>query len=368
MRRRPQVSTCVALTDHDTAEGWDEAAARPPRRPASRWSAGMEISTRHDGHGVHLLAYLPDPHAPAPGRGARPDPRGPQLPAPGDARAAARARHRHRPPRTCAAWRATRSRPGGRTSPTRWSTLGVVGDRDRGVPALPEPRPAGVRQPVRRAAGDDAAASSTRPAGVSVIAHPWGRHGREEPGEATLAALAEAGLSGIEVDHQDHDAADPRPAPGDRPEPRPRRHRLQRPPRHRQGRPRARLQHHGARASSHRLLDAGACGRRPLRPAGPRGGRPVSALVNGVLLTEVFVTLFVIMDPVGTVPIFLSLTAGRSAQHRPQGRLAGGRGVVPGDRDLRVLRPADPGATSTSRCPRSSARAACCSCWSRWSC
>ena len=39
----------------------------------------------------------------------------------------------------------------------------------------------------------------------------------------------------------------------------------------------------------------------------------MSALVNGVLLTEVFVTLFVIMDPVGTVPIFLSLTAGRSA-------------------------------------------------------
>lgn len=39
----------------------------------------------------------------------------------------------------------------------------------------------------------------------------------------------------------------------------------------------------------------------------------MSALVNGVLLTEVFVTLFVIMDPVGTVPIFLSLTAGRAA-------------------------------------------------------
>jgi multiple antibiotic resistance protein len=38
----------------------------------------------------------------------------------------------------------------------------------------------------------------------------------------------------------------------------------------------------------------------------------VSSVVNGVLLTEVFVTLFVIMDPVGTVPIFLSLTAGRS--------------------------------------------------------
>jgi multiple antibiotic resistance protein len=36
--------------------------------------------------------------------------------------------------------------------------------------------------------------------------------------------------------------------------------------------------------------------------------------MNWVLLTEVFVTLFVIMDPVGTIPIFLSLTGGRSVQ------------------------------------------------------
>lgn len=38
----------------------------------------------------------------------------------------------------------------------------------------------------------------------------------------------------------------------------------------------------------------------------------MSEVLDGVLLTEVFVTLFVIMDPVGTVPIFLSLTSGRS--------------------------------------------------------
>jgi multiple antibiotic resistance protein len=38
----------------------------------------------------------------------------------------------------------------------------------------------------------------------------------------------------------------------------------------------------------------------------------MSSVVNTVLLGEVLVTLFVIMDPVGTVPIFLSLTAGRS--------------------------------------------------------
>lgn len=39
----------------------------------------------------------------------------------------------------------------------------------------------------------------------------------------------------------------------------------------------------------------------------------MAELVTLALMAEVFVTLFVIMDPVGTVPIFLSLTAGRSA-------------------------------------------------------
>jgi multiple antibiotic resistance protein len=38
----------------------------------------------------------------------------------------------------------------------------------------------------------------------------------------------------------------------------------------------------------------------------------VNQVVSVTLLTEVFVTLFVIMDPVGTIPIFLSLTRGRS--------------------------------------------------------
>jgi multiple antibiotic resistance protein len=40
----------------------------------------------------------------------------------------------------------------------------------------------------------------------------------------------------------------------------------------------------------------------------------VNHVVDLVLLTEVFVTLFVIMDPPGTIPIFLSLTSGRSTQ------------------------------------------------------
>jgi multiple antibiotic resistance protein len=39
----------------------------------------------------------------------------------------------------------------------------------------------------------------------------------------------------------------------------------------------------------------------------------MSSILNVTLLAEVFVTLFVIMDPIGTIPIFLSLTRGRSA-------------------------------------------------------
>jgi multiple antibiotic resistance protein len=35
-------------------------------------------------------------------------------------------------------------------------------------------------------------------------------------------------------------------------------------------------------------------------------------VITGALFAETFVTLFVIMDPIGTVPIFLSLTSGRS--------------------------------------------------------
>ena len=44
--------------------------------------------------------------------------------------------------------------------------------------------------------------------GVAVIAHPWGR-GRERllPPEVLAELVAEHGLDGIEVDHQDHDAA-----------------------------------------------------------------------------------------------------------------------------------------------------------------
>src|SRR6202007_2095433 len=79
-------------------------------------------------------------------------------------------------------------------------------------------------------------------------------------------------------------------------------------PRHRQDAARSRGEHDLRRG----LRAAPGAGRGRGRRGGARrtsGGGPV----NLTLFTSVFVTLFVIMDPVGTTPIFMSLTAGRSA-------------------------------------------------------
>jgi predicted metal-dependent phosphoesterase TrpH len=81
--------------------------------------------------------------------------------------------------------------------------LGVVRDRDEafdrylawGRPAFVDRYAAPLEKTIRLVA---------EAGGVSVIAHPWGRSARREPSEEALAALAAAGLSGIEVDHQDH--------------------------------------------------------------------------------------------------------------------------------------------------------------------
>ena len=42
----------------------------------------------------------------------------------------------------------------------------------------------------------------------------------------------------------------------------------------------------------------------------------MSAVVDATLLAEVFITLFVIMDPPGTIPLFLALTSGVSPSRR----------------------------------------------------
>jgi predicted metal-dependent phosphoesterase TrpH len=53
----------VALTDHDTTSGWDEAAASAMHHGIAL-VRGIEISCQHQGISIHLLGYLQDPAAP----------------------------------------------------------------------------------------------------------------------------------------------------------------------------------------------------------------------------------------------------------------------------------------------------------------
>src|SRR5450631_517111 len=52
----------VALTDHDTTSGWDEAAASAMHHGIAL-VRGIEISCQHRGISIHLLGYLQDPAA-----------------------------------------------------------------------------------------------------------------------------------------------------------------------------------------------------------------------------------------------------------------------------------------------------------------
>lgn len=195
----------VALTDHDTADGWAEAEAEA-ERIGIELVRGMEISTNHRGRGVHLLAYGVDPtHPPLVaelerilhGRAARVPTMIARLNALGiditedDV---------HR----AAAGTVASGRP---HVADALVTKGVVPDRTAafdqylgwGKPAHVDRYAAPLEKAVRAVA---------EAGGVSVVAHPWGRGGYGRPDEATFAALKELGLAGIEVDHQDHDAAD----------------------------------------------------------------------------------------------------------------------------------------------------------------
>ena len=71
-------------------------------------------------------------------------------------------------------------------------------------------------------------------------------------------------------------------------------------------------------------------------------------------------TLLVIMDPIGTVPLFLALTSGRSRKVRAPAGLAGsGRGDVR-HRGVRVVRAADPALSRHLGRRRCKARVGCC--------
>lgn len=189
----------LGLTDHDTADGWAEAAAAAERHGIGL-VRGMELSAKYEGRSVHLLAYLPDPTFPPLAeeldriRAGRDD----RLPlmvqrlqeigveiTEGDIRGAAQDGAVIGRPHVADALVAK----------------GVVADRDEAFETVLGPGGAAY---VSRYATPllDGLELVRAAGGVSVIAHPWGRS--RVLTEDVIAMLAQRGLTGLEVDHQNH--------------------------------------------------------------------------------------------------------------------------------------------------------------------
>ena len=192
----------VALTDHDTTAGWDEAAAAAPVVGVAL-VRGTEVSARSHGVSVHLLSYLQDP----------------VHPALADELARARDSRVHRA-------RSIVERMA-RDVPITWQdvqeqardavvvgrphiadalvALGVVPDRDAAFAHLLAS--SGPYHVDHHAPDAPAAVAAIRASGgVPVFAHPAAdARGRIVP-DRVFDELAEAGLAGLEVFHRDHSA------------------------------------------------------------------------------------------------------------------------------------------------------------------
>ncbi|MEU5308578.1 PHP domain-containing protein [Streptomyces sp. NPDC021562] len=193
----------VALTDHDTTRGYAEAVAALPE--GLTLVTGAELSCRVDGVSLHMLAYLFDPEEPA-------------------LLAERELVRDDRVPRA----QAMIAKLNALDVPVTWEQVeriaqgGSVG-RPHVASALVE---LGVVPTVSDAFTEEWLADGGRAfvekhetdpfeairlvkgaGGVCVFAHPAAaKRGRTVP-EPTIAALAAAGLDGIEVDHMDHDEA-----------------------------------------------------------------------------------------------------------------------------------------------------------------
>jgi predicted metal-dependent phosphoesterase TrpH len=194
----------VALTDHDTFDGLDEAVAEGERLGV-QVLRGLELSCARRGHSVHLLAYGADPRDPALAaemvrvRGGRTDRLTPVL-----AKLAALG--------VPVTESQVLAQVGGSPSVGRphiadaLVAAGFVEDRTEAFDRfLADGGPAHVpRYAIDIERGIDLVHGA---GGVAVLAHPWGR-GREHvlPADLLTDLVGDHGLDGLEVDHQDHDA------------------------------------------------------------------------------------------------------------------------------------------------------------------
>jgi len=190
----------VALTDHDTTAGWDEAAAAATAHGVAL-VRGTEVSALSRGVSVHLLSYLQDPADPALA-GLIAQTREARL-------------HRGRAmverlaedlPITwddVVAQQAPGTVVGRPHIADALVALGVVPDRTAAFADLLSAR-GRYYVPYYAPEAAEAVAAIRASGGVPVFAHPGadGR-GRIVP-DAVIADLAAAGLAGLEVHHRDH--------------------------------------------------------------------------------------------------------------------------------------------------------------------
>lgn len=194
----------IALCDHDTFAGLDEAIAAGEALGV-RVLRGIEISAEHDWVSVHLLGYgcrVDDPDLNAElarirrGRSGR-------IPAMLANLAAA---GMPVPEEVLARYVGDSPSVGRPHLADAMIELGYVADRSEAFDVwLADDRPIFVPRystPLETGLG-----LIRNAGGVAVIAHPWGRVSREQlPPELLAELAASALLDGVEVDHQDHDS------------------------------------------------------------------------------------------------------------------------------------------------------------------
>lgn len=196
----------VALTDHDTVAGQREAASALP--PGLTLLPGSELSCRLEGHSVHILAYLFDPENDALA-GEMAEIRESRL---HRARAMVRKLNELGVP---ISWEQVSEIAGGgvvgRPHIARaMIDAGVVSSIDEAF--SPEWIGPGGRAHVSRYALDPAKAIRlTRAAGgVTVLAHPRGTARGWQIPDDVIADLAAVGLTGIEINHPQHNETERR--------------------------------------------------------------------------------------------------------------------------------------------------------------
>jgi predicted metal-dependent phosphoesterase TrpH len=196
--------SAVALTDHDSTAGWDEAASAA-LRVGIALVRGAEISTRattpDGGVSVHVLSYLHDPEHPE------------LLTELERTRTSRLTRARRMTERLAEdfpiTWGDVVARTGEGATIGRphladaLVALGVVTSRDEAFATMLHPG-APYYEPHYAPDAVTAVRAIRAAGGVPVMAHPGADARGRVVGAETIEELADAGLAGLEVDHRDH--------------------------------------------------------------------------------------------------------------------------------------------------------------------